>query len=826
MVATNMINNLLEKTHARYGGGLALACVIILSLLIISVNPFKQVLAPMDLLHSAQGWGSGAARVVNPERSDVLDFYLPRWRYFRQQIREEHKIPIWNSVAEDGSYGIQEPSQFGLSLPFFIYVLWPDEPSGYTIAIITNFLFAALGTYLLLMFMFEDRYAAIFGAITFAFCGFNIAWAYWPHAATNACIPWVLASMLRFWQKGKLRWPFVFMVSVFLLGVSGFPFVALLGGMSAISFMLLLMISATRDGTMYVYRWRRFACLVIAGIAAVAMAAPGLDLLLSTLKHTDLTYRIGGTLLNKKDLFNLLGVNLGTRLSVEETFFCGTLAAVFSIFSFLLGCWKPNKSVVLGVLMFVFVLATAYGMAPDYIIMHIPFFSMNAWNRVGALIGLAFAILSAHFLSSVLALFRGGRWYKISLLAYSLVLIFQAVQLALQFNAYNSKPPRNEYFPPSSAISYLTGNLQPLQSAVADDGFLVSGTLGNYHIPELLGHGFRTKAQQDIIQKVAPFSKASPTASIVDCTHFNLDAPDVTYAAIRFAIFKSPCMSPVFQVVGSENVPSPDLNYRPLQGWVEIKQNTHMDLIQILFATYRKRYSGDDVKFELYRGADLVASSTLAASKIFDNEYGEFKFPARVELAPGRYDYKISVMRVKNNSPLSVWMSSSLSDGAYLIDGKGHPGAPNMTFYRNRYFKGYPKIVFHEGIQVITNPRVEGGGYFVSSLAGLPEADYSDVNLSLYAPASFDLLYYGDREGWVVAPMRYLDGWRAEINGHPVGMALFRGLFPAVHVSGPVKIRFFYDPIRFYWIVAVCVFILMFCIVLLYLLREKDNSRS
>ncbi|MBV6304439.1 hypothetical protein KVP10_06050 [Candidimonas humi] len=825
MIIKKIVSNLLNKQHSSLYGRLAVACVLVLSILIIGVNPFKQVLAPMDLMHTVQGWGKGDGAVVNPERSDILDFYLPRWRYFRWEIRKEHRIPIWNPIAEDGSYGIQEPSQFGINLPFLVYALWPDEPSGYTLAIIGNFLFGALGAYLLLVFMFGSRCAAIFGAITFAFSGFNIAWAYWPHAVTNACIPWVLASILRYWQEGKLRWSFIFMASVFLLGVGGFPFVSLLGCFSATAFVLVLLVSAIRNGEMSRVYWRRLACLAIAGIGAIALAAPGLNLLLGTLNHTDLTYRAGGTMLSSEDLLHLIGVDSGSRITVEKTFFCGTLAAIFSIFSFLLIYWRPNKNAMLGGLIVLFVLATAYGMAPDDIVQHIPFFDMNPWSRVGALIGLAFAILSAYFLSFVMGRLREGKWYVYGLLAYSFALIFQTGQLAYQFGIYNSKPLRSDFLPSSSSISYLAKNLKPLQSVVADGSFLFSGTLGNYRIPELLGHGFRTKSQQQVIERIAPLSQASETASLVDCANIVPGEMDAIYAGVRFYAVKSPCVLSVFQISGPEHKPSPDLNNGPLRGRIVVDKDLIVNYIRILLATYNQVYSGYDVKFELYKGADKVAHSMLAASDVSDNQYGQFDFPAQIELTPGSYDYTISLEKAKNSSPLSVWMVPSLKGMSYMADGERYSGAPDMSFNRIRKFKNHPKIFFHNGVQIIENPEVKGSGYYVASMDGLPEAVYSDVSLLKYSPDDFDLLYSGGNKGWVVAPMRYLKGWRAEINGRPASMSLFRGLFPAVYVSGATKVRFYYHPIGFYVMGEICLGILFMCFALLFLFREKNKYR-
>jgi hypothetical protein len=294
---------------------LAVTILIFLSLGIIGVNPAKQTLAPMDLLLDFRGFDgiSIDPPLVNPERSDSLDFVLTNWRFFRNEIREG-RFPSWNPNNQLGNRGIQLPIFQGLTLPFFAFLATPNEAVGYTLAIITNFLVAGLGSYLLLLFLFGNRLAALFGAITFAFCGFNVAWAHWPHLTTSAWIPWVLAAILRFWQTDRLVWAMLFSASTAMLVLGGFPFVTLLGAIATLLLIICLLFADFVSEDAHWFPIRKLVNLTIAGLAGGVLVAPSLIQLHDFLANTDLSWRSGKTILDPSDLLHLFGIDWGDRI--------------------------------------------------------------------------------------------------------------------------------------------------------------------------------------------------------------------------------------------------------------------------------------------------------------------------------------------------------------------------------------------------------------------------------------------------------------------------------------------------------------------------------
>ncbi len=182
------------------------------------------------------------------------------------------------------------------------------------------------------------------------------------------------------------------------------------------------------------------------------MAYPALSQLLNMLEHTDLSHRNGGTALSLANLPHLLGSDWTTRITVEFVF-SGTLAAIFAVVAAACCAYRPNRHAFFGLLIGIFVLATTYGAAPSSFILAIPFFDINPWNRVGLLVGLCFAVLSAYLLT----LYQTSEWYyKNQKLAASLLFCAfaaQTGQIAYQFHVYNAKPPHE--FLSGHTISHL-----------------------------------------------------------------------------------------------------------------------------------------------------------------------------------------------------------------------------------------------------------------------------------------------------------------------------------------------------------------------------------
>lgn len=783
-----------RRTLLQYIGSIALLFALVLG--IVGTNPLRQTLAPMDLLLAYPGWDNVGidTPLINPERSDALDHRLPNWREFRRQLRDGH-IPLWNPLHQLGAPGIQSPIYEGLSVPFLIFAITPSEAMGYTLALISNYAIAATGTYFLLLFMFANRWAALFGALVFAFCGFNIAWAHWPHLTTSALIPWVLVSQLRYWQTGRFIWALGFTFSVALMALGGFPFVAILGAISSLLLGIILIIRDARRKTTSVLLKRAIG-LGLSGIAGACLALPGLLQVNDILRTTDLSHRSGGTIFNYKDIYDIFGGDFLNNRGVERTFSAGFFSALLGIISVFLFFIRFNYYALFGFIVFIFTFMTSFGVISDNIVRLIPSFSFNSWSRSVILIGLSLSVLSAYSINILMELssrFRSLR--KFTYVFFIFAFIFNSGQLFYNFHISNAKPTSNTYFPLTPSISYIKNQIKPLQSVLVDESFIISGVASNYGVPELFAHGFRTAPQDVLIDKIALDHAATPTASIVKCDSINLASKALTYAAIRFMLLNESCADDtVYQTQGSGNHPTPSLNSGALEGKISVNKALRISKAAVLFATYKEEHAPSAVLFEIYKGADLIVRTELRPEEIQDNRYATFNFGREVPMAAGDYRYVVSLADPSSLKKLSVWAFERADEEIYQIGGKPFLGAPKIKLLESKRTPlNITKESVESGIIIFTNKSVFGSGYFVDSLDGEPDVHYENVRLAAHQSDNIEMEYIGEAPGWIVLPIRIDSNWKATLNGAPAKIEKFLNLFPAVKVNGKSKIRLYYD---------------------------------
>jgi len=813
-------NHLPDRTpFSRHVISMVLLLVLVLG--IVGVNPFRQTLAPMDLLLAYPGWDNAGidTPLVNPERSDALDHRLPNWREFRRELWEGH-IPLWNPLHQLGATGIQSPIYEGLSIPFLIYALTPNEAMGYTFAILANYLVAAFGTYFLLFFMFKNRVAAVFGAMVFAFCGFNIAWAHWPHLTTSALIPWVLATQLRYWQTGRLGWALGFTFSVALIGLGGFPFVAVLGVISSLILGGVVLAAEFWSTGINQIQVRRIIGLGCAGIAGAFLTLPGLLQVKDILDSTDLSSRSGVTIFTPYDLVYMFGSDFSNHLGVERTFSAGIPAAVLAIIALYFVFRAPNIFAFFGMLVAIFMLATAFGAAPTWLVMLIPGFDFNIWSRGSILFGLSTAILSAY---SITYLYpeAHSQTYRFHILIF--ILILQAVNLGYSFRHFNARPNIETFFPETPSISYALSKIAPGQSVIADDSFLISGSLSNYRLPELFAHGFRTDAQKKIAADIVPSYEATYTSSSIKCSDINFSSPGIVYAAVRFFLVRGGCATELErQTSGTGQRPTLPLNNGALKGDLVIDKPMSATSVQVLLATYNEDYAPSGLIFDLYRDELLVAHAELPQEAIRDNQFATFSFNRDIPLVTGTYRYVISMTKPDSQKMLSAWAFETAGGATYQVGSSVFSGIPKIKVVGKTHLpQNFSITPVEMGIDVIESHAVLGSGYYVHELGGQPEADFGSVRLATYRPDDVTVEYSGTTHGWVVFPIRTNKYWRATLDGKPVELKKFLDFFPAVEVSAQSRIRFYYDSSHLLKTLELCIAGFVVSVILLILVNGR-----
>ncbi len=215
---------------------------------------------------------------------------------------------------------------------------------------------------------------------------------------------------------------------------------------------------------------------------------------------------------------------------------------------------------------------------------------------------------------------------------------------------------------------------------------------------------------------------------------------------------------------------------------------------EVLLGTYGENSAPSAVTFDLYRGDRHLAHAELPPEAIHDNRYSVFDFKQDVPLVEGNYRYVVSMTAPGSPKRLSAWAFETAGGETYQVGNTTFPGAPKLYLTSKSSLRQTLAVSSAEpGIDIVENRVVTGSGYFVNTLAGRPDADYGSVHLAAYRPDDVLLRYDGKAPGFVVLPFRTNENWRATLDGAPVELDQFVGLFPAVKVNGPSMVRYFYD---------------------------------
>lgn len=802
------VRRVIEFVQSEWGSHIA--AIVAIALLIpalLGVNPARQTLAPMDLLLHFPGWENVKVEtpLVHLERSDAIDHRLSHWRYFREELRDG-RLPLWNPRHQLGAPGIQSPIYEGLTLPFLIYTIWPDEATGYTLAILFCMFTAAVGGYLLAFLFFGNRIGAVFAGLTFAFCGFNIAWMHWPHVVTVGYLPWALSGILLQWHRPGIAPALMTSISVALMGLGGFPFVAVLGVCVCLLMGgILLGVSVWKGDALTSLLWR-CGGIVFAGVAGGLVALPFLLESLHILDKLDLSYRQAGSALRPQHLAYLFGGDFFNDIGVPRTYSSGAMAVLLATLGIATLVRKPDIHAWFAVVVLGFCLAVVFSFAPRSWIEWLPTFSYNSWTRGSFMIGLSLGLLSAYTVA------QASKWANTQqttarVWVTCIILVatgIQFTQLGYNTRSMNARPPLEAYFPDTLTLSQTTADLEPLQSVIADRNFLISGTVTNYRLPELFAHGFRFQSQAVLMEDIEPNFRRTPTSSMLDCDKWNLSSPTLDYAVIRYVLTSEQCgmIKTLHALEGDGQKPvrlSPDT---PLKGVFNLNESLEkVEGATLLMATYHEPQGPGPVSFKLIRNGDIVGEGHATAAQIRDNQKTTFQFKSPVNLAAGSYSYEIAFLRSASKKPVAVWTfesSPSVPQNA---------SAPKLGFVQMVPSLSKFKIEQLEpGIVRWENLAVQGSAYFIDSLNGHPALDFQPVDLLSYRPDRIELRYEGVASGFIVAPVRVNSDWRAKIDGKPTVLHLFKDVFPAVAANRPVTITLEYETSRFWGTIAILVF--------------------
>lgn len=135
------------------------------------------------------------------------------WRQLAVELLKKHQLPRWNPYSLAGTpllANFQSAPFYIFNFLFFIF----NFQNAWGILIFLQPLLAGIFMYLYLRHLKLESLPSLFGAISFSFCGFSIAWMEWGTVLHSALwLPLILLSIEKILNK-KFLWGFIFVFSL------------------------------------------------------------------------------------------------------------------------------------------------------------------------------------------------------------------------------------------------------------------------------------------------------------------------------------------------------------------------------------------------------------------------------------------------------------------------------------------------------------------------------------------------------------------------------------------------------------------------------------
>jgi hypothetical protein len=797
--------------------------LIFVALFMLGTNPFKsETIAPMDLLVKYAGWQNTGIDIpyINGERSDVLDAKLPIWISAKQDLYHG-KLPIWNHQRA-GKPGLTFTNSL-LTPAFFTFALISDDALGFYFSNLVNVLIGLIGMYLFLR-LFVGQLASSFGAIIFMFSGFNAAWFFWAHIDTAIWSPWILYAIYKYLHTQHSKHLPLVTISMLMLNLGGFPMVAIMTYMAASIMVLLHLFSSKSTWQKWV---KLISNLILFGTISVLISVPFVYPLLELLEWMGgIGYRHGGAGFSTAAFELFINPDFYRYPRVETTFYVGILPVIFLFIATLASLFKPRFIGFFGLLLFLYAITIAFTLISPEIIHKIPTLNSSLLTRFGYLIGLALAIISAYTLQIII---EKVKYFKGIALIIIILFSIQILDQKHLFERFNGSVPNEAFYPKTKTLSYLQKNLKPFEHVMADNGYLIAGTLGGYGLNDWYAHSFHTAKEKEILRKIVKKPFKTPTSAMFTFAQINLQSPYIDYLGIRAILstsFSTDQHILLWKNQGKQQ-PSPNLPVNKLEQRFHVDNNITVNGITLKMATYGQKNASSDVKLTLMQKGEILENVIVKKTDITDNTWVSFRFHNKRTLAVGDYSVRIVMLDTKNAKPLTIWTNVGERIYKLLVNGEEKKLSLNMALTQEKKLNNKYKVLNLEPhIYLIENHNVQEGAYFLPSLDIKYPTEYKNITTKMISNTEIEINYLGKDEGWVVLPMRKYPGWVASVKKKTVKIDTFLGMLPAIKMEGKGIIHFHYAPSynNYTYILSLLGLLLLFISILKF--RKKDTASN
>lgn len=772
---------------------------IVLAMLAIGANPLHgQTVGPFDLLVSTPGWNLGGApvEVRHWERSDIIDGLLPAWLEARRQLRQGH-LPLWNPLPAGGTPAMLDSMSAELTPGFLLFALSPDPAFGFYLTVLVCLVIAGLGMHLLIS-CYCRWWCALFAGISYMLCGFITAWLFWPHTHTAIWIPWLLLAVEHFGTRSSPKAFVGIALATALMVVAGFPFVAAIGLGAAL--VHAAVVGASKGQSSAFFLTPLSVC--VAMLLGFLLISIPLLTFAASVEDADLGYRAGGSAFTVGDWRLLLGPWFGSAPRVEGNMYVGTAALLLFPIGIVWGVTRRSSLAASGVVFLSVGALLVFGLLPKEIGLRLPVLANNAWHRAILLLDIGMILLAALGLQAL----TSWKCAKLIWVALGLfVCMLQYADLRVQFLRFNGPVPSRYFYPERPALAFLKNRLKPLEHVAVDNGaYLISGTQGGAGIADWYAHGFRSEPLRLLLSEMAesPFTSPTATAISIDRYHWNkrlLDEMGICYALYP-KIRDVPPAAMAGADSGSARAPLPPINGLRVRQPLHPQRNVLTSAISVRLATYYAVDADGELTLVLSGGGQPLATASLSAKQVRDNQMAVFRFEKPVELdADGDYEFHLKYTPGAAKRNLTAWY---FTDATGTVE-RGAESLRGSLDYIVHDANGTSSVregleaVFQDNtIVVAANPGCSSGAYWIRSLVENADSRITDrVAIARYFPSDFLLTVKSGEPGFVILPMRLLPGWQASVNGVEVDIKKFRDVMPAIAVPGDaVQVRMWYEP--------------------------------
>lgn len=230
--------------------------------------------------------------ILNRE-NDLQEFFWPIFYFVKQQIIENHTLPLWNNLFLSGTPLLPDPQAPIFYLPNIIFLLLPMG-TGFIASFFLHSLIGGIGAYLAARHGFKfSKITSIFTTILYVLTprlsGYLEA-GHFGLVATTAWLPFIVLSTVKLSQKPKLIWSTIFGLSLGALFYSHFPTFIFTAVISSICFLFLIMSKKINKTSLTSIA--HFCCGVFITFGLIAITLlPQLGWVPQTTRYTLLKYR-------------------------------------------------------------------------------------------------------------------------------------------------------------------------------------------------------------------------------------------------------------------------------------------------------------------------------------------------------------------------------------------------------------------------------------------------------------------------------------------------------------------------------------------------------